>query len=47
MHHTLSKMWCTIQNFLFQIVLGLDKANHCVENCNESNKAILSDYVHS
>ena len=47
MHHTLSKMWCTIQNFLFQIVLGLNKANHCVENCNESNKAILSNYVHS
>jgi hypothetical protein len=47
MHRTLSKMWCTTWNFLFRIVLGIGKADHRIKNCNESNKAILSDYVHS
>ena len=47
MHHRLSKMWCTIRNFMPQIVLGIGKANYCIENHNESNKVILSNYVHS
>ena len=47
MHRTLSKMWCTIRNFLFRIVLGIGKANRRIENRNESNKAVLSDDVHS
>ena len=47
MHRTLSKMWCTIRNFLFRIVLGIGKADHRIENCNESNKTVLSNYVRS
>ena len=45
-HCTLSKMWCTIRNFLFWIVLGIVKANHHIKICNKSSKAVLSDYVH-
>ena len=45
-HRTLSKMWCTIRNFLFRIVLGIVKADHRIEICNKSSKAVLSDYVH-
>ena len=41
-HRTPTKMWCTIRNFLFRIVLGIVKA----EICNKSGKAVLSDYVH-
>ena len=45
-HRTLSKMWCTIQNFLFQIVFGIVKADHRIEICDKSSKAVLLDFVH-